>query len=298
MSSPHRDLPLNADPSSGFLPWIISLMVYLATLSLMVALSVSTLIHQWNRGFQDHITIQIPAKSLFAASSPETQEEVDVKVNHILNRTAGIGAIKVLEAPEILDILKPWMPQTTNLEASFLPKLIDVEIQSRRSFHLKNLRNALHMVAPNIVVEDHLDWQQGLLDLARSAQIVSFAIVALILLAATGTVAFTAQTSLIIHRNIIEVLHLVGATDSYIAQQFQMHALRIGIKAGIIGAFLSGLTIFGLQFFVTTLHIPLLEEALSSTSLWSITFVVPCLVILFMMAAAQLTVRLSLRASV
>jgi len=298
MSAPHRDLPLNADPSSGFLPWIISLMVYLATLSLMVALSVSTLIHQWNRGFQDHITIQIPAKGLFSTSSSETQEGVDVKVRQILNRTAGIGTVKVLETPEILDILNPWMPQTTSLEASFLPKLIDVEIQSRRSFHLKNLRNALHVVAPNIVVEDHLDWQQGLLDLARSAQIVSFAIVTLILLAATGTVAFTAQTSLIIHRNIIEVLHLVGATDSYIAKQFQMHALQIGIKAGIIGALLSGLTLFGLQFFVTTLHIPLLEEALSSASLWSITFVVPCTVILFMMASAQLTVRLSLRASV
>ncbi len=298
MNTPHRDLPLNADPSSGFLPWIISLMVYLATLSLIVAFSVSTLIHQWNRGFQDHVTIQIPARGLFASSSSETQEGVDIKVRHILNRTAGIGVVKVLEAPEILDILGPWMPQTTSLETSFLPKLIDVEIQSRRSFHLQNLRNALHMVAPNIVVEDHLDWQQGLLDLARSAQIVSFIIVALILLAATGTVAFTAQTSLIIHRNIIEVLHLVGATDSYIAKQFQMHSLRIGLKAGFIGFTLSGLTVFGLKFFVTTLCIPLLEEALSSISLWSITFVVPCVVILFMMAAAQLTVRLSLRASV
>lgn len=298
MSTPHRDLPLNADPSSGFLPWIISLMVYLATLSLMVALSVSTLIHQWNRGFQDHITIQIPAKGLFAASSLETQEGIDIKIRHILSRTAGVGTVKVLETPEILEILGPWMPQTTSLETSFLPKLIDVEIRSRRSFHLQNLRSALHAVAPNIVVEDHLDWHQGLLDLARSAQIVSFAIVTLIILAATGTVAFTAQTSLIIHRNIIEILHLVGATDSYIAKQFQLHALRIGVKAGFIGILLSGFTIFGLQLFVPTLHIPLLEESLSSLSLWSITLVVPCVVILFMMAAAQLTVRLSLRASV
>ena len=250
MSTSHRDLPLNADPSSGFLPWIISLMVYLATLSLMIAFSVSTLIHQWNRGFQDHITIQIPAKALFSSTSSETQEGIDIKVRHILSRTAGIGTVKILETPEILEILSPWMPQTTNLEPSFLPKLIDVEIQNRRSFHLQNLRNALHVIAPSIVIEDHLDWQQGLLDLARSAQVISFAIVTLIILAATGTVAFTAQTSLIIHRNIIEVLHLVGATDSYLAKQFQMHALRIGIKAGLIGVIFSSLTIFGLQFFL------------------------------------------------
>ncbi len=298
MTTHHLDLPLKADPSSRFLPWIVALMGYLATLSLMIALSVSTLIHHWNRGFQDHITIQVPAGSLFEKESSSAHTEIEVKVRHTLNRTAGVGTVKILSSQEILEILNPWVPKESSLETSFLPQLIDVEIQNRRVFSLPHLRQALHTISPHIVVEDHLTWQSNFLDLARSAQVISFAIVTLIILAAVGTVAFTSQTSLIIHRNIIEVLHLVGATDAYIAKQFQMHAFRIGLKGSFIGFILSGLTILGLQFFIQDLHIPLLENLLSSLSVWSITLVIPCLITLFMMLAAQLTVRLSLRASV
>jgi cell division transport system permease protein len=38
------------------------------------------------------------------------------------------------------------------------------------------------------------------------------------------------------NREIIEVLHLVGATDRYIAREFEKHFLRLGIRAGLVGA--------------------------------------------------------------
>ena len=47
----YSDVPLNADPSGRFVPWIVALMVYLATISLMVAFSVSALINRWDTGF-------------------------------------------------------------------------------------------------------------------------------------------------------------------------------------------------------------------------------------------------------
>ena len=38
------------------------------------------------------------------------------------------------------------------------------------------------------------------------------------------------------NREIVEVLHFVGATDRFIAREFERHFLRLGVRAGIVGA--------------------------------------------------------------
>src|SRR3546814_18184528 len=37
------------------------------------------------------------------------------------------------------------------------------------------------------------------------------------------------------HQRSIELLHMIGAQDSYVARQFQNHALRFGLRGGLIG---------------------------------------------------------------
>ncbi len=38
------------------------------------------------------------------------------------------------------------------------------------------------------------------------------------------------------NREIVEVLHFVGATDRFIAREFERHFLRLGVRAGMVGA--------------------------------------------------------------
>src|SRR5262245_16340052 len=38
------------------------------------------------------------------------------------------------------------------------------------------------------------------------------------------------------NRDIVEVLHFVGATDRFIAREFERHFLRLGVRAGVVGA--------------------------------------------------------------
>ena len=45
---------------------------------------------------------------------------------------------------------------------------------------------------------------------------------------------------------IVEVLHFVGATDKFISREFEKHFLRLGIKAGIVGAVLAMLVFLGM----------------------------------------------------
>ena len=58
----HLDLPLNRDGSVRFLPWIVALMVYLASLALAGTLVVRDVVTRWDRGLTGTLTVELPAK--------------------------------------------------------------------------------------------------------------------------------------------------------------------------------------------------------------------------------------------
>ena len=70
------------------------------------------------------------------------------------------------------------------------------------------------------------------------------------------SVIFAANTSLAIHHRVIELLHLLGAADSYIARQFQVYALRLGLLGGMMGALAAVLTALVLGTAVQMLQVP------------------------------------------
>src|SRR5262249_32425883 len=47
--------------------------------------------------------------------------------------------------------------------------------------------------------------------------------------------AFATRAAIATNRPGIEVLHLIGAKDSFIAAHFQRHFLQLGLKGGLIG---------------------------------------------------------------
>src|SRR3546814_1946131 len=69
-----------------------------------------------------------------------------------------------------------------------------------------------------------------LLDLARAVELMALVVVLLVVLAASIMVAFVTRMGLAAHQRSIELLHMIGAQDSYVARQFQNHALRFGLR--------------------------------------------------------------------
>jgi cell division transport system permease protein len=60
------------------------------------------------------------------------------------------------------------------------------------------------------------------------------------------TVVFTTRAGLAVHHDVIELLHLMGARDLYIARQFENEAMRLGLSGGIAGVALAALTLWAL----------------------------------------------------
>jgi cell division transport system permease protein len=81
--------------------------------------------------------------------------------------------------------------------------------------------------------------------MAETALFGCIAVMALVWVVTTLSVTFATRGTMATNRPIVEVLHYVGATDSFISHQFQRHFLILGFRGGAIGGGLAVL-LFGL----------------------------------------------------
>ena len=117
-----------------------------------------------------------------------------------------------------------------------------------------------------------------------------------IALATAGTVVFTTRTGLAVHREAIEVLHLIGAQDSYVARQFAWRALMFGLRGGVIGLALAVPTLFAVGYLAASLEGGLLPAISFRASQWAGLAVIPLLVAAVAMLTARFTVTRTLAA--
>ncbi|MEQ1577074.1 MAG: hypothetical protein ABL894_05410 [Hyphomicrobium sp.] len=93
-------------------------------------------------------------------------------------------------------------------------------------------------------LDDHRRWQQQIRTVTRSFALGGLAILLLVAAATTAIIVSATKSSMASNREIVEVLHFVGATDRFIAREFEKHFLRLGVRAGLVGA-ASALIVFG-----------------------------------------------------
>lgn len=238
------DLPLNRDASARFLPWIIGFMVYLCALAVAAALLVDRLSDHWRQGLIGNLTVELPFAPDLGVGA--RAEQLDRGLD-IITATPGVTGAAVLDDAQIADLLRPWLGVDAGTLDIPLPTMIAVTRHPEAPIDLPELQRRLESVAPGARVEDHGEWIDDALSFLRSLQFLAAALSALALGVAAMTVVFVTRTGLAIHRSVIEIVHVIGAPDAYIAQQFQAQSLRLGIFGGIIGVGLAAMTILGLD---------------------------------------------------
>jgi cell division transport system permease protein len=112
----------------------------------------------------------------------------------------------------------------------------------------------------------------------------------LIVLATIGTVVFTTRTGLAIHREAIEVLHLIGAQDTYIARQFSRRALGLGIWGSVLGIALALPTLWALVHLARNMGDQFLPDIGLGVVHWASLGALPLIVALIAMSTARVTV--------
>lgn len=232
-----RDIPLDRDGSARFLPWLIALMVYLAALATSGALVLDGALARWDNGLSGTLTVAIPASA--------ADDGVAAALT-VLKATPGVTAAAALDRNATARLVEPWLGAGVSAAELPLPRLIDVRTDVANAIDFGALRARLAAAAPGAVLDDHRLWLGRLRGLVRSVEATALGIVSLIGTAAVLTVVFTTRAGLAMHREVIELLHIMGARDRYIAAQFQREALRLGLTGGLLGLALAVMTLLGL----------------------------------------------------
>jgi cell division transport system permease protein len=226
-----KTLPLDQDGSARFLPWLIGLMVFLAALATGVGFAINVTLIRWDDGIRGTLTVQLPQPLTGGALAPASVDQALA----LLRGTAGVSGASALDGQREAALLQPWLGDSVEAGQLPLPVLIDVRRVEAVPLDVPDLGRRLARIVPGASVETHGAWLERLFRIAGAIEIGAAIIVGLIVTVAVLTVIFITRTGLMIHAQIVDLLHLMGAADSYIAARFQWHAFRLGLRGGIIG---------------------------------------------------------------
>ena len=114
---------------------------------------------------------------------------------------------------------------------------------------------------------------------------------------ALAAILFTTRFILAVHHEIVELLHLIGAHDNYIADQFQKHAFSVALKGGIGGTAFAIATLLIIVFLTRDLDASLLPPAGLKWWHWLVLAALPVAEAYGAMFTARITIMRVLKLS-
>jgi cell division transport system permease protein len=216
---------------------VITIMCFLACLTAGAVYMINESANAWLKDIASEVTAQI---------EPREGMDIDKTVGEaeaFLRGQKGIARANALSLSDSSKLLEPWLGQSDVLAALPVPRLIAIEIDRNAPPDIDALRGELTKRFPTASLDDHRHWQQQIRTVTRSFALGGIAILLLVCAATVAIIVSATRAALASNREIVEVLHFVGATDRYIAREFERHFLRLGIRAGLVGA-LSAVAVF------------------------------------------------------
>ncbi len=263
-------------PPSGFTANLTTFsaaaMAFLAVFALALSLAAGRLADRWSDDLARSSTLRISAP----ADQMETQVAAALRV---LETTPGVATAKALSEEEERALLEPFFGPDLPLDTLPIPQLIEID-ETAQGYDAAGLRLRLAAEVPGAVLDDHTRWRKPLVRAASRLRLLGWTSFLLIGGAMAAMITLAAQAALSANKQVISVLRLVGAQDSYIAGAFvRRFTLRgftgaaAGMVAGLVavtllpsaqqeGGFLTGLGFQGADWFWPLL-IPVIGAAVA-----------------------------------
>jgi cell division transport system permease protein len=208
---------------------VVAIMTFLAALTSGAVMMVAGAAADWRSEVAREVSIQI-------RPAPGRDVEADVNAAVALARAApGIADVQPYSREESAKLIEPWLGSGLALNDLPIPRMIVVKLAAGAKPDFAALRNALAARVPTASLDDHRGWIDRMRTMADTAVIGGIAILGLVLAVTVLSVTFATRGAMATNRPVIEVLHYVGATDGFVAGQFQRHFLLLGLRGGALG---------------------------------------------------------------
>jgi cell division transport system permease protein len=274
--------------SGGILPWVIAVMVYLSALAIAGGFGLRSAASGWTSDLTRRVTIQV------SESDPAVQNRHAAAIVARLKAEPAVKDAKRLTNAELGALLDPWLGEGSVNADLPVPAMIDVTFKDD-SADVAALTTVVKTISAGATLDTHQQWLGQLSLLTRSINWTANLIVLLVAMATVALVAFGTSAGLAAHKPTIEILHLMGADDSLIANEFQKRFLWHGFIGGVAGLALALITIFLLGWLAQRAGQGLIASVSLSWKAWLALLLLPPLAALLTMVTARMTVLRALR---
>ncbi len=220
----------SASIAGNALTVVIAIMSFLACLTAGAVYMVNQSAQAWVNDITSEITVEL---------DPINTADIEKKmtlVSLFLAKQKGITQVKPLTADDSAKLLEPWLGQSPAILALPIPRLIAVEIDRSNPPDIALIKDALTQNFEGVTLDDHRRWQAEIKTLTRSAALGGLAVLGLVAAATIAVIVSATRSAMATNREIIEVLHFVGANERFISREFERHFLGLGVRAGLVGA--------------------------------------------------------------
>lgn len=207
---------------------LIAIMTFLSAVTLGGVMLVQKSAVAWSAEVGREVTIQIRP---IAGEVMESNLRTAVS---LAQATPGVAAARALTLEESEDLLEPWLGAGLDLSAIEVPRLVVVELADPVDADIEGLRRNLAAIN-GASLDTHAAWRQQLNAMAGTIVVSGLLALALIAVATVLAIIFATRGTMASNREIVDVLHFIGASNGFIAGEFQGRFLAIGLRGGIIG---------------------------------------------------------------
>ena len=288
------DLPLAKSEDTKFLTLLIGLMSFLGFVILCLSFVLNDMTARWSSGLENKLTVEIPVES--ASGGMRSNEDISAQEENIKSALLHHDFVKevtILKRKDISDLVEPWLGEDLNSIDITLPGLISLTLRNETPETLKTLTREITNIEPQARLDTHEDWLGSILRLAGGLKygslLISLIIVATTIIAIAGGI----KSRMAVYKEQVELLHIMGATDTYIMRQFQRHALIITLLGSLCGTMAA--VIF--TFLIHVISGDSAEAFLPDFTLKTVHIIMLGLIPIFAASVSYITARLTVMAT-
>lgn len=287
------ELPLNEGYAKTFLRVIIAVSVFLFAITLAGVLGINSMFENSKKQVVSNFTVQVLPKP----NEEEGRKDL-LNVVGFLEKYPDVAQVSVLSDTELEALLEPWLGNNVDAGLLPIPKLLDVKIRNAERFDYRELAAKLSEVSSEASINDHNLWLSRLLKFINSLKMLAVTVLILVAAAVVTAIVFAAKTGLNVHREVIEILHIMGATDTYIAFNYVKQISVMSVMAGIIGTVLAVPAIIIIGNMGTEIEAGIFNAISFGAEEWFCILLLPLVSAVLTTATAYVTVVRALRSMV
>ena len=283
------------DDTSAFMYVLTSIYMYLFIVVLAIVMAINAMADNWEKDIMGSVTVQIipiedENKHIDEAKTLEQQN----KVLQYMENLSDVESVRALDAQTVEKLMTPWLGNKVDISSLPIPVLLDVKLKPNTELNYDEVTRGLRQVAENASIDNHRLWLNRLIKFASSLKNTALSVLLMVVVICAFSIYYSTRTSLGINLNTIEILHIIGAKDDYIAKQYARNFAKIGFFSGIIGLMAAVPCIILVGKYGIYTGSGLIKGAQLSTFAWCLIMITPLFSSLYAMVTSYWTVRKSL----